>query len=132
MTMRNGSKALLTAAIVGGAGLGIFALSKRAAAIPGISVSKMEVGESGPYDGFYNVIFSAKITNTGSIPQSLQLVWGSNYLGQHEEESSRIISLAPGATYSWSTTYTEVFDFYRNFFTCKLTVDGAERVGVWR
>jgi len=129
--MRNGSKALLTVGIIGAAGLGVFALSKRAAGTPGISVSKMEVGESGPYDGFYNVIFSAKITNTGSVPQSLQLVWGSNYLGQYEEEASRIINLAPGATYSWSATYTEVFDYYRNFFTCKLTVDGTERTKVW-
>ena len=129
--MRKESKALLTVAIVGGTGLGIFALSKRAAATPGLSVSKMEVGESGPYDGFYNVIFSAKITNTGGVPQSLQLVWGSNYLGQHEEEGSRIINLAPGASYSWSTTYTEVFDYYRGFFTCKLSVDGTQRTKVW-
>lgn len=129
--MRNGPKALLTVGIVGTAVLGIFTLSKRAAGTPGISVSKMEVGESGPYDGFYNVIFSAKVTNTGGVPQSLQLVWGSNYLGMYEEESSRIITLAPGATYSWSTTYTEVFDYYRGFFTCKLSVDGTQRTKVW-
>ena len=131
--MRKGPKALLTVAIVGGAGLSIFALSKRAAGAPGISVSKMEVGESGPYDGFYNVIFSVKITNTGSVPQSLQLVWGSNYWApQYEEEDSRIINLSPGAAFSWSTTYTEVYDYYRGYFTCWLNVEGKEVKGVWK
>jgi len=129
--MRNGPKALLTVGIVGTAVLSIFALSKRAAGTPGISVSKMEVIASGPHDGLYEVIFSAMVTNTGSMPQSLQLVWGSNYLGQHEEEGSRIISLAPRAVYFWSATYTEVFDYYRGFFTCKLSVDGTERTKVW-
>lgn len=132
--MRNGPKALIAVSIVGATSLGIWALSRRAAAAPeGIHISDMEAIESGPLDGYYDVIFSAEITNVGSEPQRVTLEWGSNYLGPgYEEEVSKIIDLEPGETYSWAWTYTEVFDYYRGYFTCWLFVDGAERKGVWK
>lgn len=98
--------------------------------------STLNVKATGPYNGFYTVTFSTRITNKGNASGRYQLTWGSNYLqAAYEEEASRIITLAPGESFDWSVTYEEVFDYYLGYFTCWLF--GAwegdnEAKGVWR
>lgn len=83
--------------------------------------AELQVRADGPYNGLYQVTFSARITNKGDAAGTYSLVWGSNYLGaEYEMESSRIITLAPGESHDWSWTYEEVFDYYRGYFTCWL------------
>lgn len=106
--------------------------------------SRLTIREAGPYNGFYTVTFSTRITNTGNASGSYRLIWGSNYItaspylpgyGPWEEEAARIITLAPGESHDWSWTYEEVFDFYRGYFTCQLfgVWEGDNKaVGVWR
>ena len=136
--------------IVGGIGLGLaavvglYALSRAWAAPPEEEIeqakfympSEMEVLESGPENGLYTVTFSLKITNKGNVAGRHGLTWGSNYLGpEYEEEGSRIIELGPGESYTWSWSYTEVFDYYRGYFTCWLFGDWEadnSSVGVWQ
>jgi len=106
--------------------------------------STLTIREEGPYNGFYKVTFSTRITNRGDAPERYDLTWGSNYLtaspylpgyGAWEEETSRRITIQPGETYYWSWTYEEVFDFYRGYFTCQLKGEWEgdnKAVGIWR
>lgn len=130
--MRKKLGPILLFAVVGG---GIWLLTRAVKAKPlGFYMPpKLNIEESGPYNGYYTITFSTRITNEGNTVETHKLTWGSNYLGAFEEEASRIITLAPGESHNWSWTYTEVFDYYRGWFTCQLFGDWDQTaVGVWK